>query len=92
MINEKIDLCGANLSGDNKLYYDNFWKCKYNKSDVSTHYNPNKNWVTYTLDNSDNSCMERDDYVSLLPETVNLRKSEYVPDVSNMRNGEWPDL
>jgi len=38
------ELCGANLSGENKKYYNKYWKCNFPKFDNTI------NWVEYKND------------------------------------------
>jgi hypothetical protein len=87
LFNEGIELCAANRSGDNKFYYDQFWKCKYDKNDKSTHYNPSKNWVNYTTDNSENRCNKvyPTETFSLLPDPheILIGKDDYAPPLVN---------
>jgi hypothetical protein len=48
IIRAKFDKCGANLTGENKRYYDRFWKCKFPKFDNTV------DWVNYTTHHSNN--------------------------------------
>jgi hypothetical protein len=70
---KNLDLCGANITGTNRLYYDSFWACKERP------YDPNFNWVQHTIDSNDVKCHR-----------IDIRKSDYAPDISNMKPGEWP--
>ena len=52
IIRAKFDKCGANLTGENKRYYEQFWKCKFPV------YDNNIDWVKYTTTHSPN-CQSR---------------------------------
>jgi hypothetical protein len=45
---QKFEKCGANLTGENKKYYNLFWKCKFPKFDEDV------NWVDLSTHNLNN--------------------------------------
>jgi hypothetical protein len=68
---DNMEKCGANITGDNKAKYNEFWKCKYPKFDDTV------NWVKMTKDETKPNCKNKQ------AQTYTGLKDDLLPDASN---------